>query len=194
MVCITRTPLRISFFGGGPLKYIVPLLALLGACDPGSVQKRVRPEPADTVISALAPGAARDDPAESTDADRRLVLEQGNYWTAGIPGFGENALRAFTGEYRIPRGGSPVQIGLTRELLYYEGWTSRSSMDGVRQKTEPEGTVAVTALDNIWTAIVLLPADCTAEEEDRILGAFRSGLTGIAGSPQNVSLPALIPF
>jgi hypothetical protein len=182
----------------GPLKCIVPLLALLGACDPGSGQKFAGPEPAaDTVINALMPGPREDgqnDAAETTGTESRLVLERGNYWTAGIPGFGENALRAFTGEYRIPGRDNPARIWLTREFLYYEGWTVRDSVDGVRQKTESEGTATAAALDTTWTVIVLLPGDLPAKEEDRILTAFRTRLTGISSYPQNVSLPALISF
>jgi hypothetical protein len=181
------------------LPYIVPLLALLGSCDPGSVQKFAGPDPAtaDTIITALAAEPQEDgqnDPVEPAAAESRLVLERGNYWTAGIPGFGENALKAFTGEYRMPGSDNPVRIWLTREVLYYEGWTGRGSMNGIRQKTETGGTVAASVLDTVWTAIVLLPGDLPAEEEDRILTAFRTRLTGISSYPQNVSLPALIPF
>ncbi|MDR1307973.1 MAG: hypothetical protein LBK74_10425 [Treponema sp.] len=183
---------------------LLALLTLLGACDPGSGQNRAGPEPAelDTVISALTPKPresgqgdfAEASAAETAAEERRLVLERGNYWTAGIPGFGENALKAFAGEYRLPGSGNPVRIWLTREFLYYEGWTGRDSMDGVRQKTETEGIAAAAVLDNSWTVIVLLPGDLPAEEEDRLLAAFRARLTGISSSPQNVSLPALIPF
>ncbi|MDR2661418.1 MAG: hypothetical protein LBC31_00310 [Treponema sp.] len=184
------------------LPYIVSLFALpalLGACDPVQKLAGSGPAAAGTVISALTPPpqeAGQSDPAaaEPAAAESRLVLERGNYWTAGIPGFGENALKAFTGEYRVPGSDNPVRIWLTREFLYYDGWTGRDSMNGVRQKTEDEGTVAAAVLDAVWTVIVLLPGDFSAEEEDRVLAAFRARLTGMSSYPQNLSLPALIPF
>jgi hypothetical protein len=184
-----------------PLYYISFLaLMLFGACDSGSVQKPAASKPAaDTVISALTletsgEEALPDDPAEAVDINSQLVLERGNYWTTGIPGFGENALQAFSGEYRIPGSDALVRIWLTRELLYYEGWTGRPSMDTVRQKTESGGTVAVTVLDTIWTAILLLPPGFAVEEEDRIISSFQTRLPRFSNKPQNVSLPAFISF
>lgn len=146
-------------------------------------------ETADSGTEAAAGGTAENSAAS------RLVLEQGNYWTAGIPGFGGNALSAFTGQYRIPGKNSTVQVWLTREFLYYEGWERRGSQSTyvVLQKIEGISRLAAVTTD-IWTIVALFPGEVTKEEEDILVALFIDRFSGLSGQIQNISLPALLPY
>jgi len=176
------------------------LFVLLTACNPGSAGKPSSVENQKTTITALQP--ATEEPtttAQNPDTGSQLILEQGNSWTAGIPGFGENALSAFTGDYRIPGHKALVRIWLTREFIFYDRWAWRTSMTDytVLQKAEDIGRVVSVSLDDTWTLVVLLPkgTELTLEEEDRLITALIRGLSGFSSqNSQSISLPAMISY
>jgi hypothetical protein len=186
------------------LSFLWPVLfcGLFGSCIPEVVNSRARGPEQKSTITALADkdevsgeeaelGGISGEPAGFEDT---LVLERGNAWTAGIPGFGENALSAFSGEYRIPGKTELLKVWLCRELLYYEGWNAAA--EGVFLKTLAGGSLAaIPARDGIWTAVVLLPPG-SPEEQNRLLRACMSKFSGFSGSgsSQNLSLPAIISF
>ena len=148
----------------------------------------------ETIITALAPL-----PASETEplSDSNMVLESGNYWTIGIPGFGENALSAFVGEYRIPGKTKTVRVWLTGEFIYYNDWTGRNSITAltVREKMGNEGRIVASALNDNWTVVMQLPADegFSEQDENRIIVNLVNKFSGIAGG-QNISFPALVVY
>jgi hypothetical protein len=179
------------------------------SCTPGAIQNLGSPNPAQkNTITALADKAETAEAAGETAApagetaeaagetagiENALILERGNFWTAGIPGFGENALSAFFGEYRMPGKTELLQVWLCREFLYYEGWTAAA--DGVLLKILPSGAAAaIPAKDRVWTVIVLLPPNSSPEEQDRVLRACVSQFADFPGpgGSRNLSLPAII--
>jgi hypothetical protein len=175
---------------------------LFFSCTPGMLQNAFAPAPTENPITALVPEPAEAAGAPTTDdaptADQspavQLVLERGNRWIAGIPGFGANALQAFTGEYRIPGKTELVQLWLTRELLYFEGWTSRgiSNYTVLQNSLYPQLTAI--ALGGIWTIVISLPPEMSQDEADRILAACAARFNNISTSVRDMSLPAMIPF
>jgi len=176
---------------------ILFLFTSLAACAPGAAEKSGSVEQQKTTITALIPEQKQAEAEQ--DPGPRLVLEQGNYWTAGIPGFGENALPAFTGEYRIPGKTALVWIWLTREFIFYDRWARRTSMTSytVLQKAEDIGRVVSVALDDTWTLVALLPKGTalSLEEEDRLIITLIQGLSGYRDpNSRNISLPAAIPY
>ena len=150
----------------------------------------------ESVITALIP--EEEVINEEAPAVTQMVLESGNYWTRGIPGFGENALSAFAGEYRVPGKTETVKIRLTMEFLYYEDWANRNSALGflISEKTENKDRIIAFPLNDFWTAILLLPLELVLneEEENRIITGFINKFRGFSGQGQNISLPALIPY
>jgi len=173
------------------------LFVLLAACAPDAAEKSGSGKNQKTIITALIP-EQKQAVVEQTPGPR-LVLEQGNYWTAGIPGFGENALPAFTGEYRIPGKTALVWIWLTREFIFYDRWARRTSMTShtVLQKAEDIGRVVSVALDDTWTLVALLPkgTELSLEEEDRLITTLINGFSGYRDqNSRNISLPAAIPY
>ena len=184
-------------------KFILPslfVLLLYVSCSPGEVADLLGSrEESDTItITALIPESAAGEimPAAGKAAVSQLVLESGNHWTKGVPGFGENALSAFTGEYRIPGMAGTVWVWLTREFLYYDGWTARAGITGFRtlQKTENDGLAAAVTLNDSWTIVILLPPGISAEEEDRLITTLAGRFSGFSGQYQDISLPAFIPY
>ncbi|MCL1815935.1 MAG: hypothetical protein FWG27_08985 [Treponema sp.] len=167
------------------------------SCRPGLIAEQFGPRiTEENLITALPPEPAIAD-TESGDVPQ-LVLESGNHWAAGIPGFGENALSAFTGEYRIPGKRGTTRIWLTREFLYYEGWANRGSITSptVLQKIGSEGRVASVTLNNIWTMVILLPkgTEFSLDEEDWLIMLLVSKFAGFSGQSRNLSLPAFISY
>lgn len=147
-----------------------------------------------TAVSAEAP--LRESSAAEPPSAPRLVLEQGNFITSGIPGFGENALSAITGEYRIPGKTELVKVWLTGEFIFYDRWAWRTSITGATalQKIEDIGRVVSCAL-NDCTLVILLPKELSLEEEDRLITTLIKGLSNYKiGNLQNVSLPAMIAW
>jgi hypothetical protein len=173
----------------------VPLAALLFfvfSCTPRTVENAAAAS--KNTITALAPSPATEEPAETESSPgSQLVLERGNRWTAGIPGFGENALRAFTGEYRIPGNTELVQIWLTREILYFEGWERQDNAAAALYKSNSPGFTVIDP-EGIWTVMVYLPADLDSDTGNRILNACIERFSVISTSAREMSLPALIPY
>ncbi|MDR2072490.1 MAG: hypothetical protein LBP60_03550 [Spirochaetaceae bacterium] len=188
--CIISAPCLLILLGGS-----------LVSCIPEAMQSFGPPEPEQkSTIIALADKTEALKPAgepavtEPAGSDA-LILERGNFWTTGIPGFGENALSAFSGEYRIPGKTELLKVWLCREFLYYDGWITGTN--GVLLKTVSAGlAAAMPAKDGIWTAIVFLPPTLSPEEQTRFLGACMSKFSDFPGSggSWNLSLPAIINF
>jgi hypothetical protein len=135
-------------------------------------------------------------------AGQQALLEKGNFRTAGIPGFGENALPAIAGEYRI--SGEPegrIRVWLSRELLYYDGWEARISAPaaGVLQKKTGEGLLIAEPLDDTWTAVFLLagPVNLSPEDIDRVITACRTRFLyfeDLSNRSSDISLPAAVYY
>jgi hypothetical protein len=181
------------------LRLWFPALLTLGSCISGSVETLVfGEEKAETTIAALPAPPPPDEAlsgAGNAENDSQLVLESGNHWVAGIPGFDENALAAFSGDYRIPGKTIPVRIWLTREFLYYRDWAGRDVFGlRVRQKMVGEGRIIAAGLEGMWNMVLLLPPELNAEEEDRLITVLTGRFDGFSVQAENVSLPALIPY
>jgi hypothetical protein len=180
-------------FGRYPLAVFSAALFLVFSCIPGGEQGPA--EEVENAITALLPSAPAEDtqgPQDEAPADH-LVLERGNRWIAGIPGFGENALRSFTGEYRISGKTELAQIWLTRELLYFAGWERQdNTAPAIYTSTAPGFTVIDP--DGIWTVMVYLPPDLDTGTESRILSACIGTFSNISTPARDMSLPAIIQY
>ena len=172
-------------------------LIILGSCMPEMIAERfsTSERTEEPVITALIPESV---PEIESLSDSNMILESGNYWSAGVPGFGENALSAFVGVYRIPEKEETVKVWLTMEFIYYDGWTSRNSIPGIllQEKMGNEGRIVASNINNNWTAVMQFPvnAGISKDDEDRIIMDLVGKLSGFSGLGQNVSLPALIPY
>ena len=151
-------------------------------------------EEAYTITSLAPESAALSEPPLAP----QMVLESGNQWVSGIPGFGENALSGFMGEYRVPEETGMIKVWITREFIYYEGWRSRTSVGGqtVREKMGNEGKIISTPLSDNWILTLLFPfgMELKTEDENRIILNFANKLSGFSGQGLNISLPAFIPY
>jgi hypothetical protein len=138
---------------------------------------------------------------------RRIILEKGNVWTNGIPGFGENALPALSGTYSVttPGGtvGSLFAVWLCRETLYYDDWDIRTGIWSedfrVMEKYGRDGLLVAVPFSEIWTGIFSFPGDSELSQSDidRIIGIYRSRFLyflTLARSSSDVSLPAQADF
>ena len=149
----------------------------------------------ENIITALIP-----EPVSETESPSgsNMILVNGNYWTAGIPGFGENALSAFIGEYRIPGITETIKIWLTKEFIYYADWSNRSSITRVpvREKMGYEGLIVSATVNDSWTAVMQFPlgSGLSRQDEDRIIMDLVSQFSGFSGQSQNISLPAIINY
>ena len=178
----------------GLVPYSLVFVVLFSSCTPVE-QLGSRDKKEAGPITALV---QEPDVVEEKQELSQLALESGNQWTAGIPGFAENALSAFTGEYRVPAKTGTVRIWLTREFIYYEGWDARNSITTrtVYQKRGNGSLVAAASLNNTWTLVILFPpgTEFTPEEEDRLIMVLVNKFADFSGQGQNISLPALIPI
>ena len=177
---------------------IVLCVIIFGSCTPAEIiaerfGNRERTE--ENTITALIPEPASeiDSPSGSS-----MILENGNYWTAGVPGFGENALSAFAGEYRVPGTAETIKVWLTMEFIYYEGWSSRNSITRipVLEKMGYEGLIVASTINDSWTAVMLFPlgSGLSRQDEDRIILDLISKFSSFSGQNQNISLPAIIDY
>ncbi|MDR2181358.1 MAG: hypothetical protein LBN92_01620 [Treponema sp.] len=160
----------------------------------------------------LAGGCSRDSgaadhsnaaAAESADissiaADgRRLVLEQGNVWTTGIPGFGANAIPALEGTYSAEAGRS-FRAWLTREMLYFDNaWTPWPDLVETRRREASGGTLAARPLNGLWTVVFFFGGDFTTEEQAEIMRACGPRFTryvSLSNRPSDASFPAIIEY
>ena len=180
---------------------LLPLIiGFFGSCTPEMVVERLssNDKPEEEIITALIP---HQDEALSPDLlsnSSNMILERGNYWTRGIPGFGENAHSAFAGEYSIPGKTETIKAWLTMEFMYYDDWTDRNTLSGaaVREKKWNEEQIIASALSDNWTLVLLLPTKAALSEEDRdrIVMNFINRLIGFSAVNQNISYPALIAY
>ena len=172
-------------------------MLVFGSCAPGTIVERLthHEKTDEGIITALVPEPASEieDPTGSN-----MVLESGNYWTAGVPGFGENALSAFTGEYRIPGITETIKVWLTMEFIYFDGWNNRNSITTipVLEKMGYEGIITASTLNNNWTAVMLFPlgSGLSRQDEDRIILDLIDRFSGFSGQGQNISFPAIIAY
>ena len=195
------------------LRYLLPLFIIFYvSCTPERVTERLSQNVKEEkrIIKALIPenfsGIWQVQPAAAGVLDNsKMVLESGNYWTIGIPGFEENALSAFIGEYRIPYKTETIKVWLSGEFLYYKGWTGRLGITGitVREKTVSDGRIIAAALNDTWTLVIQFPPDSgfTLQEENRIMMNLFTKFSGIAGMASadtaqgmNISFPAFVTY
>jgi hypothetical protein len=180
------------------------------SCTPEMVVSRLanrEEKKEEAAITALIPdenGKLKESSPDTTETAAanipafHMVLEKGNYWTRGIPGFGENALSAFAGEYRIPGKTETVKVWMTMEFIYYEGWTNRTSLTNiqVQEKMILEGLMISSALNNNWTIVINVPLGMGlgTEGENRIILSLIKRLMNFSGQIQNISYPAIITY
>lgn len=152
-----------------------------------------------------------------------IILMEGNYPVRGIPCFGENAIPAIKGEYKIevPNDSaiqsakdSPLLITawLTSEFMYIspELWQVRSSLQNLRamEMQNDEGLYVVSSFPGTvseqekWTILFHFPktaidAGITNAMINRIMQNWTSRLLYYISLSQNenqISLPAVITF
>ncbi|MDR1388664.1 MAG: hypothetical protein LBJ31_01625 [Treponema sp.] len=156
------------------------IIALLLAACSRSVEETARTEAAvETAVEGNSP---------------RLVLEKGNEWAAGAPGFGENAIAVLTGEYST-HDGRRFQVWLTREFLFYdERWTPWPDLIETRSRRISAGNLAARPLDGVWTALFLFDGFDTGEQAEimRICAPRFSRYVSRSGRVSDSSLPAII--
>jgi hypothetical protein len=171
---------------------VLLLLVLLGACS--------RQDTADdNVVGTTSPAndlqTRRFRLPETTG--RRLILEQGNVWGVGIPGFGVNAIPVLTGEYSTP-GDRHFQVWLTREVLYFDtNWTPWPDLVETRSRAAAGGTLAGRPLNGVWSVVFLFSDDFTPEEQAEIMRATAPRFTQFVSTSNHVSdssLPAIIEY
>jgi hypothetical protein len=156
--------------------------------------------------------------------NRRAVLDRGNAWVTGIPGFGDNALSALYGEYRLDlpagnaapegegdAGGRRCRIWLSGESLSFSGnaWQARTRIDGVPvfQRRDGEALLAAFAFSGgtglgSWTAVFRFPQGLAAAGlddvgADALIGQWLNRFRyflSLIKSPADLSLPAVIAF
>jgi hypothetical protein len=141
-------------------------------------------------------------------AGKRMILENGNTWTIGVPGFSENALPALSGVYRIVTPGETADAGmfsvwLCRETLYYSDWDIRAGIWSedfqVLEKYGKDGLIVAAPFNEIWTGVFSFPgeSELSGNDVDRIIGIYRSRFLyflTLVRSGSDVSLPALADF
>jgi hypothetical protein len=134
---------------------------------------------------------------------RRMVLEKGNAWTTGIPGFGENALPALSGVYSIADGTADTlfTVWLCRETLYYDDWDIRAGIwpEDFRVLEKHAGLLVAVPFNETWTGIFSFSSDSnlSRNDVDRIIGIYRSRFLyflALAHSNSDISLPAQADF
>jgi hypothetical protein len=166
-------------------------------------------------VSATDGAAAESVPALSVadalrlpegNSGRRMILESGNFWTTGIPGFGENALPALSGMYRIAPAASPDEmftVWVCRETLYYDDWDIRAGASfedfRVMEKYGRDGLLVAVPFNEIWTGVFGFPGDSNFSQNDidRIIGIYRSRFLYFFAMTYNgidISLPAQADF
>jgi hypothetical protein len=142
------------------------------------------------------------------------VLSRGNTWTAGIPGFGENAFRALFGEYRLegPAFGdsSPgmfFTVRLCRDpLLFDSSWQGRTVGDheAFQRREENRLLEALILEENFrgrWTVLFEYPPELETSLGrplmDKLFGSLSSRISyfiSLARTPGDYSLPGAINF
>jgi hypothetical protein len=137
---------------------------------------------------------------------RRIILERGNIWTTGLPGFGENALPALSGTYSIVTPGGTADtalftVWLCRETLYYDNWDIRAPSEDFRvlEKQGGDSLLIAAPFNESWTGIFSFPgvSDLSQNDIDRIIGIYRSRFLyffTLAHSSSDISLPAQMDF
>jgi hypothetical protein len=206
--------------GGRPWKPLcAAIIAVLLSCKAGNPEPALVEENRETgtagtalsTVPALSVADALRLP-EGT-AGRRMLLEEGNIWARGIPGFGENALSALRGSYRIEalageaEGGESFRVWLSREVLFYDNWQTRTSIATeafpVLEKTisSPEGDSLRIAgpFNGIWSAVFSFEAGSRLSQNDidRIVSIYRTRFLyflGLSSKSSDISLPARADF
>jgi hypothetical protein len=189
----------------------IALCALCLSCGRGGAESPVTEDsapPADSAAleSRTVPAMSVEDALRLPEGreGRRMILEKGNAWTNGVPGFGENALPALSGAYRIvaPDGTADTfNVWLCRETLYYGDWDIRAGAEDfqVLEKSGGDGLLVALPFNEIWTGIFSFPGDSglSRNDVDRVTGIYRSRFLyflALAHSGSDISLPARADF
>jgi hypothetical protein len=197
------------FFAGKRLSCVVLCALFCAACGgkAGGPESPVTGEtPRDSAEIRTVPAMSVEDAIRLPEGSsgRRMILEKGNYRTTGIPGFGENALPALSGAYRITP--SPNEAGFTvwlcRETLYYDGWDIRAGIWSdfrVMEKYGRDALLLAVPFNETWTGVFSFPGDSglSRNDIDRIIGIYRSRFLyffAMAHSNSDISLPAEADF
>jgi hypothetical protein len=137
-----------------------------------------------------------------------MILERGNVWTTGLPGFGENALPALSGTYSITTPDETADtalftVWLCREALYYDDWDTRAGTWSedfrVLEKQSRDSLLVAASFNESWTGIFSFPGvlDLSQNDIDRIIGIYRSRFLyflTLTHSSSDISLPAQMDF
>jgi hypothetical protein len=129
-----------------------------------------------------------------------MVLTEGNYRVAGVPGFGENALAAIAGRYRVsPAAGCEIAVWLTREVLYYEGWQVRTTASTEEFPVMENGPLIAARFNEAWTAVFDFSGagELSQNDIDRVIGIYRTRFMyflTLASRDSDISLPASMDF
>jgi hypothetical protein len=158
---------------------------------------------------------ALEKPGPAAAAERRVVLIRGNAWVTGIPGFGENALSALLGEYRIDEGGTGeaaarlFRVWLSREPLYFAEplWQNRNGTPASRvlQQIQGDRLLAAVRIDGgpeqgEWIAVFQFSTAnfaAGAGEIDPLIGAYITRFLyflSLTHDISELSLPAIVTF
>jgi hypothetical protein len=142
----------------------------------------------------------------------RAILVRGNGWVTGIPGFGDNAFPALTGQYRLetaeegrpPAEGGGFSVWITAEhLVFPEGWRPRNGLPGALEQEGGEGrfvSLPLGAERGAWTAVFLFRAAAVIPDDaglNRFINAWVSRFLyyfSLVKIPTDVSLPAVVSF
>jgi hypothetical protein len=150
-----------------------------------------------------------------------IILMKGNYLVHGIPCFGENAIQAIKGEYKIELPDNAItqdnenallgaEAWLTSEFIYLspDEWMPRNSLQNLRamEKQNDEGLYIVSGFSGSsqekWTIVFSIP-QATLDAEinnaliNRMIQNWTSRLSYYISNSQNenqISLPAVIEF
>jgi len=190
---------------GSPHPYLLrPFLALafglLAAACAVTIQAPVAPLP-----SAAAPAM----PAPTTTEPYAVLLRQSQQ-SRGLPGFGDNALPAVSGEYRlfVPGDAAGVLVGVwaTDAALYFapESWSARrTAASSGYGRAEADRVLSAWPLsaDAPWTLLFAVPADAPSVLTENVLARFFgealgrfAHFLGTAKAYGDVSLPAIVAF
>jgi hypothetical protein len=129
----------------------------------------------------------------------------------GIPGFGDNAFSAISGDYGLETPGQDREeagfsVWISSMDMYYEAWTRISPIAGCETRTrESEGRRLVTLAFDIprgfWTAVFSFPQEegttLTGAEQNRIIETFAARFVyflSFSRTRNDVSLPAVLVY
>jgi hypothetical protein len=147
--------------------------------------------------------------------ERRAVLSRGNTWVTGIPGFGNNAFPAVSGEYRLEfppsgMGDQAIFVWLCGEpLRFAEGLWRPWNGSGLSVVQRREGEAQLLGFSfsggsglGVWTAVFQFPQGIEAAglDETSVNALINKWVDRVLyflfliKSPADLSLPAAFVF